>query len=542
VPDLSSHILYRDENFIAVNKPSGIYAQAISEGRKDDLVSLLCSYLGRESIGVHQRLDRDTSGVVLYSLNKKAAVDLTQQFEHRTISKTYHAVVTGWKNENESTRVEHWLTPLQSDGRVRVHDQAVPTAKRALMQVRQLQRVKHRSVLEIKLISGRTHQIRAQLAYLNAPVCGDTLYEGEPAPRLMLHAQHLKFTGLAGQDITVVAPTSLMFQQWISKSGFDPWNDAELLWDVLQQAVCRRSALTVSDDYSTTAYRIFHGIADGISGLYIDVYGAWLRAIVDAEKVTSHAFATIVQRFFTQGWRGVYLQPRTPHPSDNAEVRLVAGEPAPTPLTVLENGLGYRVLLDRGSSTGLYLDQRSNRQLISKSAQGKRVLNLFAHDCAFSIAAGWGGAVEVVNVDLSAASLRRGNESVQALAVPGTHRFIKEDVLKYLRRLVTRGQRFDIIILDPPTYWTKGQSRFSTERDYALLSSLALSVLSDGGALYASSHDLQLSQNALRAMLHQSARSIDKRILRLRDLNKSEDFPHVPWAPATMKSVCLTLS
>src|SRR5262249_52502084 len=140
------------------------------------------------------------------------------------------------------------------------------------------------------------------------------------------------------------------------------------------------------------------------------------------------------------------------------------------------NHLKFGIDFEAGYSVGLFVDQRENRRLVRQS-RPKRLLNCFAYTCSFSVAAASVGT-ETVNVDLSKKSLERGrrNFGLNGLPIEG-HRFIADDVRPVLRRLARRTEKFDMIILDPPTFSrTKGGAVFHVEKDFEELIAAAVEV------------------------------------------------------------------
>jgi 23S rRNA (cytosine1962-C5)-methyltransferase len=186
--------------------------------------------------------------------------------------------------------------------------------------------------------------------------------------------------------------------------------------------------------------------------------------------------------------------------------RLWRGEPAPEALEVMEAGVRYHVELGEQLSTGLFLDQRPQRTWLSGRTpqhtpsltppltSGMRLLNTFAHAGGFSVAAACAGA-ETVSVDLSRKWLERVplHLALNGLSEQG-HQLLTGDVFEWVRRLAKRGERFEMIILDPPsTSVGKAKKRWSAKRDYPELVQLALPLLAPGGRLMTSTNHRQLT-------------------------------------------------
>jgi 23S rRNA (cytosine1962-C5)-methyltransferase len=167
---------------------------------------------------------------------------------------------------------------------------------------------------------------------------------------------------------------------------------------------------------------------------------------------------------------------------------------------VAEMQLKFGIDFGAGYSVGLFVDQRENRRFV-RQTKPKRILNCFAYTCSFSVAAASGGA-KTVNVDLSKKSLERGrqNFALNELSIDG-HEFIADDVRPVLRRLARRGEKFDMIILDPPTFSrTKGGVAFHVEKDFEGLIVAALEVADHGARVLLATNCETLNEQALERM------------------------------------------
>src|SRR6185436_6201057 len=239
----------------------------------------------------------------------------------------------------------------------------------------------------------------------------------------------------------------------------------------------------------TTAFRLVNEGGDGLRGMAVDVYGRhavvhFYGAPFDDDASRRRALEEVLRL----GFDGVYMKVRPKQANllvdtrrdDLAPARAVLGEDAPDPLVVTELGVPFAVRLGDGLSTGIFLDQRKNRELVRSLAPGARVLNLFAYTCGFTVAAALGGAARTVSVDASLAALERGRANLALSAVPeaGRHAFVADDAFRWIRRAK---ERFDLIVLDPPSYASTKSSRFSTGDDYGALASTVLALLAPGG-------------------------------------------------------------
>jgi 23S rRNA (cytosine1962-C5)-methyltransferase len=165
-----------------------------------------------------------------------------------------------------------------------------------------------------------------------------------------------------------------------------------------------------------------------------------------------------------------------------------------------ENHLKFGIDFGAGYSVGLFVDQRENRRFV-RQTKPKRILNCFAYTCSFSVAAASAGA-RTVNVDLSKKSLERGrqNFALNSFSTDG-HQFIADDVRPVLRQLARRGEKFDMIILDPPTFSrTKGGAAFHVEKDFEDLVVAALEVADRDARILISTNCETLNDQALERM------------------------------------------
>ena len=214
-------------------------------------------------------------------------------------------------------------------------------------------------------------------------------------------------------------------------------------------------------------------------------------------------------------------------PRQNAErvaPTLLSGDPTlPLASVVMENGLRYALDFAAGYSAGLFIDQRGNREFIRRAGV-RRLLNTFAYTCSFSLVAAAAGA-ETVSVDLSKKSLDRGRENFALNALDAApHRFLADDVLEVLPRLARRGERFDAIILDPPTF-SRGNNgrRFQVEHDLEPLLAAALEVATANARILISTNCARLDRPALERITRYTL----KLTRRTADLHREPELPDV---------------
>jgi 23S rRNA pseudouridine1911/1915/1917 synthase len=215
-------VLYEDAAVIAVNKPAGMVVHLGAGNRAGTLVNALLHRFGELSKsggddrpGIVHRIDKDTSGVILVARNDEAHRKLAAQFAARKVDKTYLALVQG-RVERESGRIDK---PIARDPRHRTRMTArLGAGRRAISDYRVSRRFERHTLLEVDILTGRTHQIRAHLASIGHPVAGDRLYGAAPGPipRFFLHAGKIRFESPAtGQPVTVEAPLPAELSEWL---------------------------------------------------------------------------------------------------------------------------------------------------------------------------------------------------------------------------------------------------------------------------------------------------------------------------------------
>jgi len=181
-----------------------------------------------------------------------------------------------------------------------------------------------------------------------------------------------------------------------------------------------------------------------------------------------------------------------------------ARDDAPISYTVREGGVSFVTDFSLGYSCGLFLDQRANRRRLCE-IRPQRVLNCFSYTCSFSVVGATVGA-STISVDVAKAALERGkaNFAVNGLSLEG-HRFLADDVFDVLPRLERRGERFDVIVLDPPTFSRGAKGRiFRAEDHYEKMVALACAISAPGAHLLLSTNCTSLTPARLRSFLPSS--------------------------------------
>jgi len=272
----------------------------------------------------------------------------------------------------------------------------------------------------------------------------------------------------------------------------------------------------------TDAFRLIFGEGDFLPGLVADRYGRFVVVKTYSEGVRRAVLPGVVKAL------GRTLRPRGIVQRDATGLHPLYGEPPPPEVTVRERGLRFLANLHAGQKTGLFLDQRENRQKVRELAAGARVLNLFAYNGGFSVYALAGGAAFVRSVDVSAAALRDAERNVAANGFAERHEAVAADAFEFLTR---HDERYDLVVVDPPSLARRKEQRRAALRAYARLNALALARLRPGGLLATASCTAQVSPAAFREALAEAARRAGVRTQIVHEAGHAPDHPLRPGFP-----------
>lgn len=520
--------LFEDEHLLVVNKPAGWNTHAPSPYAGEGLYDWLRHREPRWSgLAIIHRLDKETSGVLVFGKSTLANRSLTEQFTRREVRKRYVLQT----DRPVPSRPWTVVSLIERAGDRYIGRPARPGGAGERAETRFQVRAEHDggTLVEAEPVTGRTHQIRVQAAAEGFPILGDELYGGTRGSRVCLHAEALTLRHPAsGEEKTFSAP-------------------ADFAADARQ--ALRRA---IVDPAETDVWRMIHGASDGWPGWYVDRLGACALSQSEQES-------TVAQLAWLQARPGVTSvyhkrlnrQVRRTSPAE-VSARWAAGGTVPEPLLVRENGVRFELSLGEGYSVGLFLDQRDNRRrwlvnhvaagfpLFPEGVAGREVLNTFAYTCGFSVCAARAGA-RVTSLDLSRKYLDWGRRNFQLNSIdPGGHDFIFGDSFNWLGRLVRKGRAFDAVVLDPPTFsQSKESGVFRAEKDYGKLVAAALPVLRAGGVLFASTNAADLAPEEFVAMVEGSVMASGRRIRQRHYVPQPPDFPVSRAEPAYLKTLWL---
>lgn len=269
---------------------------------------------------------------------------------------------------------------------------------------------------------------------------------------------------------------------------FDSWEDISPVFFYLRlkRAIMLRDMPHITRD--CTAYRLVNAESDGLPGLIVDKYNDFLVCQflgIGAEYWKDHIIAALNELVPNEG---IYER-------SDSDVRkkegllpykgIISGQCPPSNLIIQEGACKFVVDIETGHKTGFYLDQRENREYLTRFTYGKEVLNCFSYTGGFSIWALYGGAVRVINVEASGSllDLADGNLVINGYR-KGDVENEKGDVFVVLRKYCDSQRQFDIIVLDPPKFIKNRGQLLRASKGYKDINRLAFKLLRPGGLLF----------------------------------------------------------
>jgi 23S rRNA (cytosine1962-C5)-methyltransferase len=314
----------------------------------------------------------------------------------------------------------------------------------------------------------------------------------------------------------------------------------EAFWDQrIAQAQALRERLLPGEE----AYRLVFGEADGLPGLIADRYGAVLAAqflTAGMERLSEAILGVFVKRL-----QPVAIVARNDTPSRALEglpqeKRLLYGT-LPSPVVIQKNGLSFEVDVWEGQKTGFFLDQSENYRCLDGLVNGGRVLDAFCYTGAWGLHAARYGAKQVLGLDSSERAIRLARTNAERNGMGSLCAFIEEDVFGGLRRLHAAGERFDVIILDPPAFAKSRQKVRDALRGYKEINRLAMLLLSPGGTLVTCSCSHLVSNEVFREVLVAAAADARRSFYITAWRTQARDHPIVLEIPETEYLKCVVL-
>lgn len=340
----------------------------------------------------------------------------------------------------------------------------------------------------------------------------------------------------ASLGIGYVNPRSLISVRLVCPSGREP--SRAYFRDLIKDADALRRNLLYP---GSRCYRAVYGESDGLPGLVVDRYEAVLVTQVSTLGMAS--MEAMLRELLIE-----IFEPRALVFRNDTQARRVEGVPfekgiaygdLPDPFTVTIDGIEYSLDPLRGQKTGFYLDQRDNRTALGRWVQGKRVLDLFCYNGAWSMTAALGGAAEVTGVDESSDAVAQARHNARINGILSRCEFVEEEVFTYLKG-VPRGA-FELVVVDPPAFAKTKSSLQEARKGYTDLNRRAMLALAPGGILVSSTCSYHVTHDVFEEILLQASLASGRRIKLLEARGQAMDHPILLAMPETRYLKCYIL-
>ena len=286
----------------------------------------------------------------------------------------------------------------------------------------------------------------------------------------------------------------------------------------------------------TSSCRLIFGEADFLPGIVIDKFSDIL--VVESLALGIDRWKPVILEKLKKVLLEDAISIRGVYERSDAKVRLqegmerykgFIGEPFDTRVEIVENGVRYLVDVKDGQKTGFFLDQKYNRLAIQKLCKGKRVLDCFTHTGSFALNAAVSGASEVLGVDASELGITQARQNAELNGVSGTTSFLCADVFELLPSLEHNGEKFDVVILDPPAFTKSRNSVKNAVKGYREINMRGLKLVKDGGFLATCSCSHFMTPELFTRTIREAAGSVHKRLRQVEYRTLAADHP-ILWS------------
>ena len=286
----------------------------------------------------------------------------------------------------------------------------------------------------------------------------------------------------------------------------------------------------------TSSCRLVFGDADFLPGLVIDKFSDVLvvqSLALGIDRYKEMIVQLVKEILLKDGIRirGVYERSDAKEREKEGMQRIKGflGEPFDTNVEIIENGVKYIVDVKDGQKTGFFLDQKYNRLAIQKLCKGERVLDCFTHTGSFALNAGIAGAKSVLGVDASELAIKQAEKNARLNGLENTVHFQCEDVFELLPELEKQGEKFDVVILDPPAFTKSRNSVKNAIKGYREINLRGMKLVKNGGYLATCSCSHFMSYELFTKTIHQAAGNVHKRLRQVEFRTQAPDHP-ILWA------------
>ena len=286
----------------------------------------------------------------------------------------------------------------------------------------------------------------------------------------------------------------------------------------------------------TSSCRIIFGEADFLPGLVIDKYEDVL--VVECLALGMEQFKEIIVNFLKEilaedgiKIRGVYERSDANERTKEglSKMKGFIGDAFDTNVEIVENGVHYMVDVANGQKTGFFLDQKYNRLAMQRICKGKKVLDCFTHMGTFALNAGIAGAADVTGLDISEYAVSQAEANARLNHLENTVHFHQANVLDELPKLAQAGEKYDVVILDPPAFTKSREATKNAIKGYREINMKGLKLVKDGGYLATCSCSHFMTQDLLAKTVKEAAKATHKRLRQVEFRTQAPDHP-ILWA------------
>ena len=286
----------------------------------------------------------------------------------------------------------------------------------------------------------------------------------------------------------------------------------------------------------TSSCRIIFGEADFLPGLVIDKYEDVL--VVECLALGMEQFKEIIVNFLKEilaedgiKIRGVYERSDANERTKEglSKVKGFIGDAFDTNVEIVENSVHYMVDVANGQKTGFFLDQKYNRLAMQRICKGKKVLDCFTHMGTFALNAGIAGAADVTGLDISEYAVSQAEANARLNHLENTVHFRQANVLDELPKLAQAGEKYDVVILDPPAFTKSREATKNAIKGYREINMKGLKLVKDGGYLATCSCSHFMTQELLAKTVKEAAKATHKRLRQVEFRTQAPDHP-ILWA------------
>mgnify|MGYP000018457592 CR=1 FL=1 len=286
----------------------------------------------------------------------------------------------------------------------------------------------------------------------------------------------------------------------------------------------------------TGSCRVIFGEADFLPGLVVDKFSDVLvvqSLALGIDRLKDQIVELLKEVLAADGIkiRGVYERSdaKVREQEGMERVKGFLSEPFDTSVEIIENGVHYLVDVKDGQKTGFFLDQKYNRLAMQKLCKDARVLDCFTHTGSFALNAAYAGAKEVIGVDASELGVEQARKNATLNGLENVASFVCEDVFELLPRLEKEGEKFDVVILDPPAFTKSRNSIKNAIKGYREINLRGMKLVKDGGYLCTCSCSHFMDYELFTKTINQAAHNVHKRLRQVEYRTQAPDHP-ILWA------------